>query len=395
MSGRDVALVEPEMLSWGRQYARLPRELAAKKAKIKLDKLEAIESGATAASLAQVRKLAHTYQVPFGVFFLPSPPQTHIPEPRDFRRIAGQQATSISPELWAEYRAAYERREILLDITSDELDQFPVFGAKAKPSEDPEVVGLRLREYLGITLDVQADWATRDRAFFWMRSSAEAKGVLVFQFASVPVSEARGFAISENPFPIAAVNRKDPWGRAFSLLHELCHLMLQNTSLSNIGFALRPDTRHVNRAEVFCNHVAGAALVPLDALLQEVSRSRDKWRFDDAALDNDIERVARLFSVSREVVARRLLIANAISSDAYNERRARYQREQSERENKPTKKKGGFLPPARDAISKAGKLYPRLLIEAVSNNRLTPTAAASYLGVKVGQFDKIASLVAE
>lgn len=395
MTGRIPALVEPALLAWGRSYARLPREIAAKKAGLKPEKLEAIENGKAQASVAQVRKLAHAYQVPFSIFYLPTPPDTHIPEPKDFRRLPDQDTQDVSPELWLEYRIAYERRETLLEIIEDSIDEFPTFDAKAKLTEDPEVVGVRLRDYLGLSRESQSRWMSRGQAFSWVRDAAETHGVLVFQFSSVAISEARGFAIAEFPLPVVAVNRKDSFGRVFSVLHELCHLMLRSTSLSNLAFDFRQERARYDPIEVFCNHVAGAALVPRNRLLAEIEHDRRHWAGDPELLNNDIERLARVFAVSREVVARRLLITSSISQSSYGELRAKYRREREVIEQKPKKKQEGFLPPAQNTVSKAGKLYPRILLDAVSTNRLTDTAASSYLGVKVGQLDKVASLIGQ
>ena len=72
----------------------------------------------------------------------------------------------------------------------------------------------------------------------------------------------------------------------------------------------------VDRVEVFCNRVAGAVLVPNDALLRSdvVTRhgSNTKWS------DDELGQLARRFWVSWEVVLRRLLIAGKTTKDVYD-----------------------------------------------------------------------------
>ncbi len=71
------------------------------------------------------------------------------------------------------------------------------------------------------------------------------------------------------PLPVIGVNRKlRPNGRTFTLLHECVHIFLEQSSICDIDEGmLRPPEEQ--RVEVFCNAVAGAALVPFELLLSE------------------------------------------------------------------------------------------------------------------------------
>ena len=87
----------------------------------------------------------------------------------------------------------------------------------------------------------------------------------------------------------------------FTLAHELAHLWLGDSALSNIGTAPTPGFR---REEIWCNAVAAELLVPLAALRAELRR--------DEALPLVLPRLAHGFKVSNLVVLRRLLDANWI-----------------------------------------------------------------------------------
>ena len=81
-----------------------------------------------------------------------------------------------------------------------------------------------------------------------------------------------GFSFAEPVLPVIAVNRKvRPNGQIFTLLHEFVHLMLRQSSICDIDEE-PPRPPEEQRIEVFCNRVAGAALVPAGVLVRASHR---------------------------------------------------------------------------------------------------------------------------
>jgi Zn-dependent peptidase ImmA (M78 family) len=260
--------------------------------------------------MVQLRKLAKVYKRPLGVFYLPEPPPDVRPL-HDFRRLPGRVAGVQSPELRFEIRRAQSRRELALNLHQGVGGPPPTFALSATLSDDPEAVGTVIRSALGIRYEDQIKWSGGHESLNAWRSALESAGVLVFQATTVAVTEIRGFSIGETPLPAVVVNIKDsPRGRTFTMLHELTHLMLHEGGLCDTleEGERRPEDQ---RAEVFCNHVAGATLVPRQHFLtEELVRSRPRqaeWP------DDDVERLARRYGVSREVLLRRLLIFERIT----------------------------------------------------------------------------------
>ena len=71
----------------------------------------------------------------------------------------------------------------------------------------------------------------------------------------------RGFCIAQKPLPVIVVNPKDsPYGRIFTIMHELVHIGLGKSVIQNTE--LREDRPPDNPIEVFCNEVAAEVLVP-------------------------------------------------------------------------------------------------------------------------------------
>lgn len=89
-------------------------------------------------------------------------------------------------------------------------------------------------------------------------------------------------------------------------IHELVHLFKRESSLCND----MSSSASTLSEEVFCNAVAGELLVPKRALRIVLEHGH---YFAPYSID-DIKRVADRFSVSREVIVRRLLELRMISA---------------------------------------------------------------------------------
>jgi Zn-dependent peptidase ImmA (M78 family) len=257
---------------------------------------------------------------------------------------------------------------------------------------DTEQAGARLRALLGVTLDMQRTWRDPRIGYNGWRFAVERKGILVFQAAGIPTQEMLGFSLSKRPFPVIGVNRKLRHnGRTFTLLHEMVHVFLRQSSICDIEEGvLRPPEEQ--RTEVFCNAVTGAALVPLDALLSEQlvrihSRRPRDWSTDELGV------LARNLRASQELVLRRLLTAGRTSQDFYTSRRAMW---------------GSMLdapaPPDPDAefkrnmpqevVSDLGKPFTRLVVNSYLSSFTSLSDVSRFLGLRASQVPRVQELLA-
>jgi Zn-dependent peptidase ImmA (M78 family) len=130
--------------------------------------------------------------------------------------------------------------------------------------------------------------------------------------------EFRGFALSDDLAPLVFINGADTKAaQMFTLAHELAHVWLGQSALSDVDPASVPS----HRVEIWCNQVAAEFLVPLEQLQTEY-RQR-------VGLQEEYGRLARFFKVSTLVILRRLCDAGVMSPDdmwqACNEEVARLQ----------------------------------------------------------------------
>jgi Zn-dependent peptidase ImmA (M78 family) len=77
----------------------------------------------------------------------------------------------------------------------------------------------------------------------------------------------RGFALAKEELPVVVVNGKDysQGGKCYTLLHELTHIILGGSAISNDTESLA--SRDEQQIERFCDAVAAAALMPRGMLL--------------------------------------------------------------------------------------------------------------------------------
>jgi Zn-dependent peptidase ImmA (M78 family) len=384
MTKRVKATINPALLTWARTTAGYDDlSAAAEKLKVDEDQLAAWETGAEQPTISQLRKLAELYKRPLAVLYLPKPPMNFQPM-HDFRRLPELGVRRFSPELTLEIRRAQERRQLALELFEEAGDAPAKFALEASIRMSPEAVGQSIRDALGIEYARQAKWREPRVAFLAWRSRIEELGVLVFQSSQVESDEASGIAYWADVLPFIIVNGKDAYSRrCFSLLHELVHLMLRQSGVSDLDVE-GPRPVKDERIEVFCNQAAACALMPHRDFLAEPhilakGSGRHEW------LDGEVGSLAATYSVSREAIIRRLLTFDRTTEDFYRRKRLQYAVEfQQQKLQEKAKNAGKPIPRnmPRETVANYGKLFVRRVIEHYHLDRLTLSEVSGYLGVK-------------
>ncbi|PBJ82422.1 hypothetical protein CMZ84_09620 [Lysobacteraceae bacterium NML93-0399] len=395
MGSRLKAKVQPSVLVWARESAGYTTVGAAADAiGVAEDTLGDWETGFDAPSIPQLRKLAEQYKRPLAVMYLPEPPTKFLPM-RDFRRMPGTTMQVIPPAIVVEERRAHQRRELALELAADLEDPIQPFTMAASMDENPETVGDRVREELGVTDDLQRSWRDQEgrSALNGWRQRIEAKGVLVFQSDKFSADEASGFAIWAPVAPVVVVARKatPPRRRTFSLLHEFAHLLVRASGLSDLeidGDSRRPPEEQ--RIEVFCNAVAAAALLPKRLLMQHrvvVSHQSGEPTWGD----EELSEIGRSFGASREAVLRRLLTFKMTTADFYKTTRTRYQDEwvQYRERQKASSSDGMKRNMPQETLTNLGRPFIGMVLERYHQDRLSLSEVAGYLGLKTKHIIKI------
>ena len=397
MSNSLKAKIAPAVLVWARSSAGYEVEEAAAKLKVTSERLAAWERGDDQPSIPQLRSLAGLYKRPLAVFYLPEPPLYFQPM-HDFRRLPEFGSRRYSPGLMLEMRTAQQRRILALELLDEVGDKPTPFQLTATGKVDPEQAGLTIRQALGITDEMQRRWKDTLTAFRHWRSSIEAQGVLVFEATRFESDEASGFAYWADALPFIVINHKDEYPRRiFSLLHELAHLMLHQSGVSESDIE-SPRAPADAKIEMFCNQVAAAALMPRDAFLAETLIAQQPAGARDWP-DEVIDILATRYSVSREAIVRRLLRFGRTSEAFYGRKRAQYATEyqaRRAREREEAKAKDAGIPRnmPRETIAAYGRPFVRAVLQNYYQERITLSDVSGYLGVKVRHIPAIEQQIA-
>jgi Zn-dependent peptidase ImmA (M78 family)/DNA-binding XRE family transcriptional regulator len=383
MAGPSLkGIVNPELLAWAREASRLDVETAAQKIGVAPEKLAAWEDGTAEPTITQLRKLADTYRRAVTFFFLERKPRAAKRLP-DFRRLELSADDVESPELANMIREAQAKRADALNIFAESEDTPPEFLIALDRRLQPEAAAVSLRAQLGIEFEQQRRWSDEYQALRAWKAAAEACGVMVLQSSGVSIDEMRGCAIAEFPLPVVILNGSDrPLGRIFTLLHELVHLAHRESALCDMREQV-PRNDEQERIEVYCNHVAGAVLVPAEFLNLEADvRSANAQTVWD---NEQLSRYRRQFWASRETILRRLLILGRTSAQFYRRMRNEFVRQYANQ----TANTDIIVPVHRRVLMRNGDLLTSLALGAYDAGVLTGSALARVLGTKLEHVPKI------
>jgi hypothetical protein len=259
--------VQPSVLVWARTRSGIDDETWV----TRFPRYEAWLEGETAPTLKQLEEFARKTHTPVGFLFLDEPPVETVPIP-DFRTIGDRPVAAAgevaSADLLDVMYACERRQEWYRDNQILEGEPPLPFVGVASTRDAVDEVADQMREVLDWTAQSRATCRGSDGAWTWLREHAEAAGVLVMisgivgsnTHGTLDPQEFRGFALADPYAALVFVNGADSKAaQVFTLVHELAHLWLGETALSDLD----PRSTRANDVERWCNQVAAELLVPM------------------------------------------------------------------------------------------------------------------------------------
>lgn len=303
--------VQPGLFQWARARSGIDDETLAKRFPHFDDWL----GGEAAPTLKQLQTFAQRTHTPVGFLFLDEPPAEKVPIP-DFRTIGDRAvaADRVSADLLDVIYACQTRQEWYRDHQLLNGEQPLAFIAVARTSDDVADVAGRMSALLDWTAESRASCRTWDAALTWLREHAEAAGVLVSisgivgsdTHRTLDPQEFRGFALVDPYASAVFVNGADSKAaQVFTLAHELAHLWLGATALSDLD----PQSTRSNETERWCNQAAAELLVPMAEFRNEFDPTGD--------LRAQLDPLAERFRVSTQVILGRAREAGALTWEQY------------------------------------------------------------------------------
>ena len=291
--------VPPTLLEWARARSGIESDVWEKR----FPRYEAWCTGQTNPTIKQLKEFAAKTYTPVGYFFLDAPPVENIPIP-DFRTVGDKEiGRGVSADLLDIVYVCQARQEWYRDNQLLNGKAPLLFVGSASLTTPVAEAAEQMRNVL--------DWsaATRHGLGSWeapltrLRENAEAADVLVMisgivgsnTHRKLDPDEFRGFALVDTYAAVVFVNGADSKAaQVFTLAHELAHLWLGETALSDLD----PRSTQSYKPERWCNEVAAELLVPMVEFRSAFDPHGD--------LRPQLQPLAKRFRVSTQVILGRI-----------------------------------------------------------------------------------------
>jgi Zn-dependent peptidase ImmA (M78 family)/transcriptional regulator with XRE-family HTH domain len=387
----DKAFITPNVLKWARESARITEETAAAKIpKLTVQKLKEWEDGTSQPTIRQAQILAKAYKRPFALFFLPEVPRDFQPL-QDFRKSGSKELTTSSIFI---IREIQQKQAWISDVYSENNEEKLPFVGRFSLNSNPKDVANDILVTLGIN---PAKYKTDNPIREWI-NAAESNGVFISRTSFIhsrmklDSEELQGFAIADHFAPFVFVN-SDDWNapQLFTLVHELAHIWIAATGISN---EIEPEIANrdkFNPIELFCNEVAANALIPGEIIL-----SIDRSVFKNS---QDIFKTAKNLGVSSFAFLVRALNLQLVSNSEYKvlkrqaeiDYQAFLKREAEKKAALKLKQKEtpGGPNPYLLRLNKNSRLFTQVVLDALRSGFVQPTQASFLLGTPSNNFRKL------
>ena len=382
------AYITPNVLKWARESARMSEEIAASKVSVAVKKLVEWEKGEKQPTIRQAQILAKAYKRPFSILFLPEIPRDFQPL-QDFRKNGSEPLSTSSIFIIREV----QQKQSWISETNKENgeDKLPFVG-RYSLNDNPKVIAKDILETLGIKA---GNYEAQNPIKEWIMK-AESKGIFISRTSFIhsrlklDSEELQGFAIADPYAPFVFIN-SDDWNapQLFTLVHELAHIWIAETGISNnIELDIKKSSDY-NRVELFCNEIAANVLIP-----ETIIKNLDISIFKDS---KSVFNAAREIGVSSFSFLVRALNLNIISLPIYKTLKAQadvdfkeYLRKEAEKKarQKAQENSGGpnyFLL----QLNRNSRLFTQTVLDSFRGGFIEPTLASNLLNVQTNKFPKL------
>ncbi|MEN8151708.1 MAG: ImmA/IrrE family metallo-endopeptidase [Planctomycetota bacterium] len=363
--------VHSELLTWACERRGLDVGSVAER----LPAFDAWMNGERHPTLRQLEQFARITNTPIGYFLLPSPPEEPVPIP-DFRTMRRADVDRPSPDLLDTIYLCQQRQEWYRLFARSAGEPPLGFVGSATLGAPVRETARELREAVGFDLDARQRMATWSEALRCFIDLADHHGVLVMVSGVVGSNnrrkldpeEFRGFALTDEWAPLVFINGADTKAaQMFTLAHELAHVWLGKSALSDVAPCRGRGADVPNETEDWCNSVAAEFLVPLSVLREELDSG--------GALREQMDRLARRFKVSTLVILRRMHDAGVLSRSRMWEE---YRRELDRLRGLSSRGGGGEF--YRTQTARTGRRFARALVVSTLGGQTLHRDALRLLG---------------
>ena len=282
-----------------------------------------------------LKSVARELSLPPFAFYMQQLPTLEEAIP-DFRNSTPA-PSAIARETLESIQFAEGIQKTLLDLDTPAATNLPSFAATA--DEEIDRFALAVRRQFNISLEDQQEVKDARAFYVTIRKKVEDKNITVLQ-DSFPWEDGSGFCLAHATHPVVLVNtqRQTRARRLFTLCHELAHVLMGRTGISD------PFVRK-NIVERRCNRFAASFLIPQRYVATLLGTSVTKTPDLE-----DVRWAARKLKISQEATVLRLEQLGLYNSGTHERWRALVHNENPDFSEKGG---GGKEPPPQEKVKLA------------------------------------------
>lgn len=370
--------INPKIITWARKRAGLTVEALAEKIKRDPGEIQLWESGRGTPSYPTLEQLAYRHlKIPLAVFFFPEPPDLDDPK-KKFRRLPSYELERFSRDTYQKIGLGQAYQDSLSFLMLNIPMPRRVFRDLSPNNLEAAELAEKTREYLGVTLEQQTLFRSCETAFKAWRHAIEEVGVFTFKdsFEDRYIS---GFSLLDDDYPIIFVNNSNAFSRqVFTLIHELSHILYGVSGVTDIDESYLELMEDEERAlEIKCNNFTAHLLVPDEAFRKDI-------RYFHVAGPDAVLEIAQRYSVSREVILRRLLDHGVVNREYYEGKAAEWNKEYLSRDKSTS---GGNFYLTR--LAYLGEGFTKVAFENYYRGHITRAELGSHLNMNARHLPKL------
>ena len=375
-----TSCVNREIITWARKRSGYTVETLADAIKLDPDVIQMWEDGEKFPSYPMLENLAYKYfNIPLALFFFPEPPDIEDTVHK-FRRLPDYELSRLSPDTIKIMRLSEGFQESLMELVPPDFIQKRIFDDIKTEGESIIQLANKTREYLGIAIEQQFRFTGIETAFKAWRHVIENAGVFTYKY-SFKDRLISGFCLLHQNFPIIVVNNSNSFSRQiFTLMHELGHILYGVNGITDVDdYYIKYMDDPDKILEQNCSSFASEILVPSETFKHDIPSH---------FAPEIVPYLAEKYSVSREVILRKLLDNDVVSQDYYNIKADEWNRDYLRTMGKG---KGGnwYL----TQLAYLGEGFTRLAFESYYHGRLSIEQLSQHLNINSKNIDKLESYV--
>jgi Predicted Zn peptidase len=372
--------VNPNMIRWARLRSGLSVNDIATMMKRDPSEIAMWEEGTKKPSYSQLEKLAYSHlHIPLALFFFPIPP--NLPDHKQkFRRLSEYELERLGPDTIQKIHLGQAYQLSLKELAVEGRQSKKIFVDVQSTGLNTRTLARKARTYLGITHPQQVAFQSPEKALKQWRFAIEQAGIYTFKdtFKDDFVS---GFCLLDQNWPIIFVNNSSAFTRQiFTLAHELGHILHGVNGVTDIDEDyLEYMAVQDKKIEMNCNLFASELLMPENQFKNDL----EHFKINGTSA---IAQIADKYSVSREVVLRRLLDHGAITQDNYREQTKEWNADYFR--NRRSKAGGNYY---LTKLAYLGEGYTQLAYQNYNKGRIDGFQLANHLNIKAKNLKRLST----